>query len=76
VPLDERFEEDPERVQRGSHTHEDQGDREEHAHRGQRVNLAETYRRDRRDRLVQRAAKSEPEDHIAHSPGDDHQPKR
>jgi len=47
-----------------------------HAHRGQRVNLAETYRRDRRDRLVQGVDKSEPEDHIAHSPGNDHQPKR
>jgi hypothetical protein len=40
------------------------------------VNLAETYRRDRRDRLVQGIDKSEPEDHIAHSPGNDHQPKR
>jgi hypothetical protein len=76
VPLDEPFEEDPERVQRGSHTHEDQRDGEEHAHRGQRVNLAETYRRDRRDRLVQGVDKSEPEDHIAHSPGNDHQTKR
>ena len=76
MALDEPFEDDPERVQRGSHTHEDQRDREQLAHRGQRVNLAETYRRDRLDRLVQRIDKSEPEDHIAHSPGNDHQPKR
>jgi hypothetical protein len=30
----------------------DHRDREQLAHRGQRVNLAETYHRDRRDRLV------------------------
>jgi len=76
MPLDEPFEEYPERVQRGSHTHENQRDREVQARRGQRVNLAETYRRDRRDRLVQGVDKSEPEDHVARSPGNDHQTKR
>ena len=58
------------------HTDEDQHDREQLAHRGQRVNLAETYRRDRRNGPIQRVDKSEPKNYAARSPGDDHQPNR
>jgi hypothetical protein len=65
VTLEQRLEHHAEGVERGTHTHEDQDDREHLAGVVERSYLAEPHRRDRGDRLVDGIEHREPEDDVA-----------
>ena len=72
LALDQRLEQDTERVQRCPDAGQDEGDREHLADRGQRLDLAEADRRDGGDRLVERVEDAETEHDVPDRSDDEH----
>jgi len=76
VALDQRFEQNTQCVQGRSDAGQDQHHREDLARGRQRLDLAETDGRDRRDRLVDGVEKAEAEQQVSHGAQGEHQRKR
>ncbi len=70
MPLYQRFKNHAEHVERGADPGQNQHDREDLSRRAQRVDLAESHRGDRGDRLVHRVEQAESEQQVANRAGD------